>query len=97
MSGRQGNGRRCDCQAAGSRSWGRCWARCWGRGSSGASANGTAWSALEPPVARRVLVAATIILALRITGAECPISKLGRRANGTAWSALEPPVARGVL
>ena len=81
----------------GRRSWG--WGR--GRGSSGgASANGTAGSALEPSIARRVLVAATIVLALRIAGTECPISELGRRgtdANGTAWSALEPPVTRGVL
>ena len=97
MSGRQGDGRRCDCQAAGRRSWG------WGSGSGssgGASANGTAWSALEPPVARRVLGAATIVLALRIAGTECPISELGRRGtdtNGTAWSALEPSVTRGVL
>ena len=88
MAGRQGDGRRCDCQAAGS----------WGSG--GASANGTAWSALELPVARRKLVAATIVLALRIAAAESPISELGRcgtDANSTTGSALELPVARGVL
>ena len=94
MSGSQGDGRRCDCQAAG-RGGG-------GSGGSGrTSANGTARSALEPSVTCRVLVAATIVLALRIAGAESPISEFGRRrgsdANGTTWSALEPPVAGGVL